>query len=50
MVIDMYPAHTLESGEIQTVREHCRSTAELAARALRSIGLTQSAYLAGLPA
>lgn len=48
MVIDMYPAHILESGEIQTVREHCRSTAELAARALRPIGLTQSAYLAGL--
>ena len=31
MVIDMYPAHILESGEIQTVREHCRSTAELLA-------------------
>ena len=45
MVIDMYPAHILESGEVQTVREHCRSTAELAARALRPIGLTQSAYL-----
>ena len=35
----MYPAHILESGEIQTVREHCRSTAELAARALRPIWL-----------
>lgn len=44
----MYPAHILESREIQTVREHCRSTAELAAKALRPIGLTQSAYLAGL--
>ena len=31
MVINMYPAHILESGEIQTVREHCRSTAELLA-------------------
>lgn len=44
----MYPAHILESGEMQTVREHCRSTAELAARVLRPMGLTRSAYLAGL--
>ena len=44
----MYPAHILETGERQTVREHCRNTAELAANALRPLGLEKSAYLAGL--
>ena len=44
----MYLAHILESGEKQTVREHCRNAADLAAKALRPIGLEHSAYLAGL--
>ena len=44
----MYPAHIRETGERQTVREHCRNTAELAANALRLLGLEKSAYLAGL--
>ena len=44
----MYLAHIRESGEKQTVREHCRSTADLAAKALKPIGLEHSAYLAGL--
>lgn len=44
----MYPAHIRETGERQTVREHCRNTAALAANALRPLGLEKSAYLAGL--
>lgn len=44
----MYLAHILESGEKQTVREHCWNAADLAAKALRPIGLEHSAYLAGL--
>lgn len=39
-----------ESGEVQkqTVAEHCRKTAEYAKNSLASVGLGQSAYLAGL--
>mgnify|MGYP002588107472 FL=1 len=44
----MYPAHIRENGERQTVQEHCRNTAALAAAALRPLGLEESAYLAGL--
>lgn len=44
----MYPAHICETGERQTVQEHCRNTAALAAAALRPLGLEKSAYLAGL--
>lgn len=44
----MFPAHIRETGERQTVREHCRNTAVLAASALRPLGLEKSAYLAGL--
>ena len=44
----MYPAHIRENGERQTVQEHCRNTAALAAAALRPLGLEKSAYLAGL--
>ena len=44
----MYPAHIRETGERQTVQEHCRNTAALAAAALRPLGLEKSAYLAGL--
>lgn len=44
----MYPAHIRETGERQTVQEHCRNTAALAATALRPLGLEKSAYLAGL--
>ena len=44
----MFPAHIRETGERQTVQEHCRNTAALAATALRPLGLEKSAYLAGL--
>ena len=44
----MYPAHIRETGERQTVQEHCRNTAALAAAALRPLGLEKSAYLVGL--
>ena len=44
----MYPAHIRETGERQTVQEHCRNTAALAATALRPLGLEKSAYLVGL--
>ena len=44
----MYPAHIHETGERQTVQEHCRNTAALAATALRPLGLEKSAYLVGL--
>ena len=44
----MYPAHIRKTGERQTVQEHCRNTAALAAAALRPLGLEKSAYLAGL--
>ncbi len=36
------------SHRIQTVREHCRQTAQYAAEAATSIGLRNTAYLAGL--
>ena len=44
----MYLAHIRQTGEQQTVREHCRNTAAFAAKALAQIGLRNSAYLAGL--
>ena len=44
----MFPAHIRETGERQTVQEHCRNTAALAATALRPLGLGKSAYLVGL--
>lgn len=44
----MFPAHIRETGERQTVQEHCRNTAALAATALRPLGLEKSAYLVGL--
>ena len=44
----MYPAHIRENGEIQTVREHCRNTAALAAETLNFIGASNAAHLAGL--
>lgn len=44
----MYPAHIRETGERQTVREHCRNAAAYAAKALRPIGLGETAYLAAL--
>ena len=44
----MYPAHIRETRERQTVQEHCRNTAALAAAALRPLGLEKCAYLAGL--
>ncbi len=47
-VMLVYPAHIRPNGERQTVREHCRNTAALAANALRAIGLEKSAFLAGL--
>ena len=41
-------AHIAKPDERQTVQEHCRNTAALAAAALRPLGLEKCAYLAGL--
>ena len=46
-----YPAHIRKvDGKkyIQTVEEHCRGVAEIAAELLRDIGLEKTAYLAGM--
>ena len=43
-----FTAHINDGGEIQTCTEHCKKTAEYAADDLRSIGLNDAAYLAGL--
>ena len=46
-----YPAHIRKvDGKkyIQTVEEHCRGVAEIAAELLRDIGLEKTAYLAGV--
>lgn len=51
-MLDIFPAHIRDYGkpteEVQTVREHCQSTAYLAGEAAKSIGLKDTAYLAGL--
>lgn len=44
----VYLAHIAESGEEQSVKDHCRNAAKYAAKALKSIGLEQTAYLAAL--
>lgn len=48
----IYPAHLRPEADgsvsVQTVQEHCRNTAELAARCLRGVPLSNAAYLAGL--
>ena len=46
-----YPAHIRKENEefkIQSVEEHLRGTAEIAADDLKSVGLSNTAYLAGL--
>lgn len=46
-----YPAHIRKvDGKkyVQTVEEHCRGVAEIAAELLRDIGLEKTAYLAGM--
>ncbi len=46
-----FPAHIrLGEGDpaVQSVQEHCRETAQIAAETLRAIGLGSGAYLAGL--
>jgi hypothetical protein len=48
---NQFPAHIkwMENGTvIQSVSEHCRNCARIAGAALRSVGLEQAAYLAGL--
>ena len=44
----IYPAHIFWDGTVQTVAEHCRRTAEYASDSLKSVGLENSVYLAGL--
>lgn len=47
----MYPAHIRKVDDkkyVQTVEEHCRGVAEIAAELLRDIGLEKTAYLAGI--
>lgn len=41
-------AHIAADGREQTVEAHCRNTAEIAAKALLPIGLSKTAFLAGL--
>lgn len=46
-----YPAHIRKVDDkkyIQTVEEHCRGVAEIAAELLRDMGLEKTAYLAGI--
>ena len=46
-----FPAHIrLGEGDpaVQSVQEHCRETAQIAAETLRAIGVGSGAYLAGL--
>lgn len=46
-----YPAHIRKVDDkkyVQTVEEHCRRVAEIAAELLRDIGLGKTAYLAGI--
>lgn len=43
-----YAAHINGNNDVQTCTDHCRKTAEYAADDLRSIGLGDAAYLAGL--
>ena len=44
-----YYAHTSEDGmRRQTVAAHCRKAASYAAECLSSVGLSNTAYLAGL--
>lgn len=46
-----YPAHIRKVDDkkyVQTVEEHCRGVAEIAAELLRDIGLEKTAYLAGI--
>lgn len=46
-----YPAHIRKVDDkkyVQTVEEHCRRVAEIAAELLRDIGLEKTAYLAGM--
>ena len=43
-----YYAHISDDGRRQTVAEHCRKDASYAAECLSSVGLSNTAYLAGL--
>jgi len=43
-----YPAHINQDGTVQTVRQHCMNTAEIAKKSLTGLGLCETAYLAGL--
>lgn len=44
----LLPAHIRDDGEIQTVAAHCRESAEIASTVLSSLGLGQTASIAGL--
>ena len=43
-----FPAHINKDGIVQTVAVHCRNTAQIAKNDLCSVGLSDTAYLAGL--
>ena len=43
-----YPAHIRQDGAIQTVKEHCTATADLAKKFGEKLGLSSSMQLAGL--
>ena len=44
----LFPAHINKDGTVQTVAQHCGNTARIAGNSLRRLGLSDSAYLAGL--
>ena len=43
-----FPAHINKSGAVQTVAQHCRNAAKIAKNDLCRLGLSDTAYLAGL--
>ena len=43
-----FPAHINKDGSVQTVRQHCKNTAEIARKNLNRLNLSDTAYLAGL--
>lgn len=44
----MFLAHIAEDGREQTAEQHCKNTAKYASATLETVGLADSAYLAGL--
>ena len=43
-----YAAHIRENGDVQTVAEHCRNTAEYCSKYAADVGMKNTGMLAGL--